>query len=102
MMPPCFSFQAQTCSRNFSRPEVVAVLHDALLAQGLLDDCLGGDAGVVGARQPEHFLALHPRLAGQDVLNRVVQHVAHVEHARHVRGRDDDRIGRLGRGRDRR
>ena len=102
MMPPCFSFHAQTCSRNFSRPEIVPVLHDPLLAQGLFDHRLGGDAGVVGARQPEHLLAIHARFAGQDVLDRVVQHMAHVEHAGDVRRRDDDRVGRLGRSRDRR
>ena len=76
--------------------EVVAVLHHALLAQRLLHHGLRGDAGVVGAGQPEHFLAVHARLAGEDVLDGVVQHVPHVEHARDVGRRDDDGIGRLG------
>ena len=76
--------------------EVVAVLHHALLAQRLFHHRLRGDAGVVGAGQPEHFLAVHARLAGEDVLDGVVQHVPHVEHARDVGRRDDDGIGRLG------
>ena len=77
--------------------QVVAVLHHALLAERLFHHRLRGDAGVVGAGQPEHFLAVHPRLAGEDVLDGVVQDVPHVEHARHVGGRDDDRIRRFGR-----
>ena len=74
--------------------EVVAVLDDALLFQGLFDDVLGGDAGVVGAGQPEHFLALHAGAAGEDVLDRVVEDVAEGEDARDVRRRDDNAVGR--------
>ena len=44
----------------------------------LLDRVLRGDAGVVGAGQPENFLAVHARLAGEDVLDGVVEDVAHV------------------------
>src|SRR6185437_13794496 len=51
---------------------------------------LRGDAGVIGAGQPKHFLAAHARFAAQNVLDGVVEHVAHVEHARDVRRRDDD------------
>ena len=36
--------------------------------QPLLDDGLGGDAGVVGARHPEDVVTLHPPPADQDVL----------------------------------
>jgi len=49
--------------------------------------------------QPEHFLAVHARLAGEDVLDGVVQDVAHREHAGDIRRRDDDGIRRA-RGRD--
>ena len=60
-----------------------------------LDHHLGGDACVVRTRQPQHRLALHPVIAGQDVLKGVVQGMADVQAARHVRRRDDDRIGAL-------
>ena len=96
MMPPCFSFHSQTRSRNFSRPRSCLVM--LLFFSVFLDLHLGGDAGVVGARQPEHFFAVHARLAGEDVLDRVIEHVAHVEHAGDVRRRNDDGISRaLGR-----
>src|SRR4029077_20182519 len=37
-------------------------------------------------------LAVHARLAGEDVLDRVVEHVPEREHARDVRRRDDNGI----------
>ena len=78
MMPPCFSFHAQTRSRNFSRPRSSRCLISPAFFERLLDDRLRGDAGVVGAGQPEDFLAVHARLAGEDVLDGVVEDVAHV------------------------
>ena len=71
--------------------EVLAAL--ALLAERLLDDVLRGDAGVVGAGDPERVVAAHAVPADEDVLDRVVEGVAHVEDARHVGRRDDDRVG---------
>ena len=59
----------------------------------LLDDGLGGDAGVVGAGHPEGVVALHPAPADQDVLERVVEGVAEVEGAGDVRRGDDDAVG---------
>ena len=73
--------------------EVVAGLL-LLLEQPLLDDGLGGDAGVVGAGHPEGVVALHPPPADQDVLERVIQRVAQVQGAGHVRRRDHDAVGR--------
>ena len=61
-----------------------------LLAKLLGDHALGGDARVVGAGEPEDFLAVHARLAAENVLDGVVEHVPHVEHARDIRRRDDD------------
>ena len=58
-----------------------------------LDDHLRGDAGVIGARLPEHVLAAHALEAAQHVLQRVVERVPHVQRARHVRRRDDDAVG---------
>ncbi len=62
------------------------------LQQPPLDDRLRGDAGVIGAGHPERLEALHPFLADEDVLERVVQSVAEVQRAGHVRRRDDDRV----------
>ncbi len=71
----------------------VAPPRRALGRQLALDHHLGGDARVVGARQPQHGLALHAVIAGKDVLQRVVQGVADMQAARYVRRRNDDRIG---------
>ena len=69
--------------------QVIAGL--ALLdAQLFLHLDLGGDAGVVGAGDPEGGVALHPLEAGQDVLQGAVQRVTHVELAGDVGGRHDD------------
>src|SRR3546814_7236994 len=54
-----------------------AVELDALLRQLALDHHLSGDAGVVGARLPQHVAALHALVAAEDVLDRVVQRMAH-------------------------
>ena len=72
------------------------VAGQALLgAQLLLHLDLGGDAGVVGAGDPEGGVALHPLEAGQDVLQGAVQRVTHVELACDVGGRHDDGEGLL-------
>ncbi len=63
-------------------PEVEAGL--ALLRHHALHHVLGGDAGVIGAREPERVPAAHPLEAHQHVLHRVVEAVAHVQHRRHV------------------
>ena len=62
-----------------------------------LDHHLRGDAGVVGARLPQHVLAAHALEPAQDVLQRVVERMAHMQRAGDVRRRDDDRV-RLRRG----
>jgi len=48
--------------------------------QRFFDDGLRGNAGMVGAGQPEDFLAIHARLGGEDVLDGIVEDVAHGEH----------------------
>ncbi len=75
--------------------EGVAVL--PLLRQLLLDDVLGGDAGMVGAGHPQHFMPGHPLPAHQDILQGIVEGMPHVQHAGDVGRRDDDRIAGLGR-----
>jgi hypothetical protein len=70
-----------------------------LLRQHLLDDVLGRDSGVIGARQPENIVAAHPVVAGVDVLDRIVERVSHVEGAGDVRRRNHHDEARLvGRG----
>ncbi len=75
--------------QELGAPQVVAALLLAPLDL-LLDDHLRGDAGVVGAGQPQHVEAAHPLPAAQDVLERGREGVAEVEGARHVgRGQHD-------------
>ena len=63
-----------------------------LAEQPPLDDRLRGDAGMIGARHPKGLEPLHPFLADEDVLERVVQGVAKVQGPGHVGRRDDDGI----------
>ena len=63
------------------------------LHQLALDHGLGGDAGMVGSRLPQHVLAAHALKAAQDVLQRIVERVTHVQRTRHVGRRNDDAVG---------
>ena len=49
------------------------------LHQLALDHHLRGDAGMVGARLPQHVPAAHALEAAQDVLQRVVERMAHMQ-----------------------
>ena len=53
-----------------------------------LDHHLGGYARMVRTRQPKHRLAAHPVIAGQHVLQGLVQRMADVQRSGHVRRRD--------------
>ena len=68
------------CFEEFLAPHRDAALLP--LGQLAFDDKLGGDAGVVGARLPQHVLAAHALEAGQHVLQRVVQGMADMQPAR--------------------
>jgi hypothetical protein len=70
---------------------------DTLAVEVALDHHLGGDAGMVGADHPERVLALHPGVARQDVLQRVVERMADMQRAGDVGRRHDDgeRLGVL-------
>ena len=70
--------------------EVVARLA-FLLAELLFDAGLRGDAGMVGAREPEGGLSFLARAADHDVLQRVIEQVSHVEDAGDVGRRDHHR-----------
>ena len=66
---------------------------DALFREFLHHFRLRCNRGVVGAGHPAGVLALHAGASHQNVLNRVVEHVAHVEHARHVGWRNHNCVG---------
>jgi hypothetical protein len=70
-------------------PELLA--RGALRPQGLLDHRLGGDAGVIGAQNPEGVSAAHAVHADEGVLHGAVERVPHVEDAGHVGRRDRHR-----------
>jgi hypothetical protein len=67
--------------------EVVA--GDAVLLELRLDHVLGGDSGVVHARDPQRGRPLHPLPADDHVLQRVVEHVTHGQAAGHVGRRQE-------------
>ncbi len=91
-----FVFPFPDFLEKFFAAEVIAMFYFSFLLERAFDDGLRGDARVIRAGQPEDFLPVHARLAGEDVLNRVVEHVAEREHAGDVRRRNDDGICRLG------
>ena len=67
----------------------------ALLGQDPVEHELGGDRGVVLARQPERRASGHPRVAGHGVLDRRPLGVAEVERPGDVGRGLDDHEGRL-------
>ena len=58
------------------------------------DLAFGGDAGVVRARDPAGVFAVHPRLADEHVVERVVEYVSHMQDARDVGRGNHDGVGR--------
>ena len=62
-------------------------------AQLFLHADLGGDAGVILAREPECGIALHALIAGEYVLKRRVQRVTHMQLPRNVGWGHDDGKG---------
>ena len=74
---------------EFLPPERPAL--DAVLGQAALNQHLGGDAGVVGARQPEHVAPAHALPAHRNVDLRGLEHMPHVQGARDVGRRDHQR-----------
>ena len=53
-----------------------------------LDHHLRGDAGMIGARLPEHILTAHALIADENILKRIVKRMAHMERASHIGRRD--------------
>ena len=63
-------------------------LADSLILETSYDLAFGGDGGVIRAGNPAGVLAVHPRLAYQHIVQRVVENVTHMKDAGHVRWRD--------------
>ena len=52
---------------------------DPLRGKVTFDDHLGGDAGMIGADNPQRVLALQARVTREDILQRIVERVADVQ-----------------------
>ena len=94
MVPLDLIFCCQTRSRNFSRP--ISRRVGSRFSAISRSVHLRRDAGMIGARLPEHVISLHALPADQDVLQRVVQHVPERQHPGHVRRGNDNGKTRLG------
>ena len=81
----------QVRSTNASRPRSWRVRPS--LREFAFDHVLGGDAGVVFAREPERGVALHAMPADERVGDRIFEAVAEVQFTGHVRRRHDDAVG---------
>ena len=68
-------FEIPNTFEKLFAPEIAAA-HTLGLTHLALDPRLSRDAGMVGAGQPHYFLAILPRPAGEDVLQRIVQDMA--------------------------
>ena len=66
-------------------------LVDALLFEALDNLGFGSYRCMVGTGYPACVLAFEPCPAYEDVLNRLVEHMAHMEHTRYVRRWDNHR-----------
>ncbi len=71
------SLNAWIFSTNASRVKSVRRFFSSFITR-LLDHRLCGDAGVIGARHPERFIAPHAGAPDQNILQGVVQRVAQV------------------------
>ncbi len=68
--------------------EIVTAL--AFFGKLPLDHVLGGDARMVGAGQPERVVAAHAMIAGQDILQGVVQGMADMQNTGDIGRRNND------------
>ena len=104
MVPPDCAFHSQTFSRKASRPMVWALARawPSEPARASTMPCpancrsttdLGGDAGMIGARLPEHVAPAHALVAHQHVLQGEGQRMADMQAARHIGRRHHDGEG---------
>ena len=73
-----------------------------LLAELPLHDGLRGDTRMVGAGKPENLMAGLAGATGQNILERVIEHMAQGQDTGDIRRRNDQRVGRSQGGRIRR
>ena len=84
------SFHSWVLATNALTTQIQAL--DALGQEALLDDGLGGDAGVVGAGHPQRRIAPHPVEPDQHVLQRVVERMPQMQGSGDVGWRDEDGV----------
>src|SRR5438093_2876893 len=77
---------------KFFASEILTMLDLAGFLQSAKHDRFRRDPGVIGAGQPKDFLAIHARLASQNVLDGIVEHVAQRECAGDVGWRNNNRV----------
>ena len=65
------------------------------LTEELIHAAFGGDPGVVGTGEPGNFMAQHPVIPAENILQRIVEHMPQRQDAGHVGRRDDDGIRRF-------
>ena len=73
-------------------PAQVVTAFILLLSQHSFNHVLGGNAGVVGSRQPQRFFIPHPLKPDNNILNRIVKSMSHMQYISHVRRRDHNRV----------
>ena len=84
-------FKIPNAFEKFVTPQIAAT-HPFLLAYLPLDASLRRNSGVIGTRQPQHFLAILPRSAGENVLECIVQNMPKVQYSSNIRWWNHDRI----------
>ena len=84
-------FPAPHAAQKFFAPDVVS--RHAFGIELALDDHLGRDAGVIGARLPEGVVALHAVITHQGIHDGVLEGVTHVQAARDIGRRNHDAVG---------
>ena len=76
--------------QKFLAPDLL--LGDSLFAHGLDNLGLRCDGSMVGSRQPQGGISLHPAETDQDILQRFIQRMAHVQLAGDVRRRNHNGV----------
>ncbi len=89
-----FFFPFPGSLHEFFTADIIA--GNAFALESGINSCLGCNAGMIHARQIQHVVSLHPLVAGDNVLQRVVPGMADMQNTGHIRGRDDNGKGILG------
>ena len=87
-MPGIFFLPVPSPFQKFLTAQIIA--GNAFFFQALIHLRLGCDAGVVHARNPQHVVALHPLVTGDNILQRRIPGMPQVQLAGNIRRRDHD------------